>query len=277
MNRIAFFVVFCAAAVAMPSAAERRSDDASDGTRNSSWWNESQSRNNSSKTDRSKCGISEKNGKIRIDSKKGKGGSAAYTSVWNIDWTDSFVLEFEHELKSSRATKTTQSATSGLAMGFGTFDATTGWTDGINIVSTRTKEGRSLRASIRMAGAEVDFSSVVLPVGAHDFYLVWTSQGGSVSLDVLMDGSTTPVLSVDGIEVYFLGHEAEGMGISLFGTSTGNFKFESSFDDVTFSGDDYNDDDDSGFDDDDGIDDDDEHGGDDDDDSGDDSDDSDDD
>jgi uncharacterized membrane protein YkoI len=50
------------------------------------------------------------------------------------------------------------------------------------------------------------------------------------------------------------------MGVSLFGTSAGNFKFEASFDDVSFSGDDYNDSDDSSFDDDDGSDDADEDG-----------------
>jgi uncharacterized membrane protein YkoI len=52
------------------------------------------------------------------------------------------------------------------------------------------------------------------------------------------------------------------MGVSLFGTSVGNFKFEASFDDVSFSGDDYTDDDsdDSGFNDDDGADDADEDG-----------------
>ena len=68
-------------------------------------------------------------------------------------------------------------------------------------------------------------------------------------MDVLADGSATPLLSLDGIETWFAGHEAEGMGISLFGTSSAKFKFESTFDDVTFSGDDYDDIDDEGYDD----------------------------
>ncbi len=71
-------------------------------------------------------------------------------------------------------------------------------------------------------------------------------------MDVLADGSATPLLSLDGIEMWFAGHEAEGMGISLFGTSSAKFKFESTFDDVTFSGDDSDDDSDDDDSDDDG-------------------------
>jgi hypothetical protein len=242
-----------------PCYAERRNDDGNDGTRDDSLWSETESRD-SSKSGKSKCGISERSGKIRIDSKKGKGGSAAYQSTWSVDWTDSFVMEFEHELKSSRPKKTSQSATSGMALGFGTFNAASGWTDGVNLVVTRTKAERTLTASVRVAGVVVEFDSATLATGAHDFKLVWTSFGGAVSLDVQLDGSTTPLVSLTGLETRFAGHEAEGMGVSLFGTSAGNFKFEASFDDVSFSGDDYNDSDDSGFDDDDGADDADEDG-----------------
>jgi hypothetical protein len=251
--------VVCAVVSVNPCYAERRNDDGNDGTRDDSLWSEAESRTNS-RSGKSKCGISESSGKIRIDSKKGKGGSAAYQSTWSVDWTDSFVMEFEHELKSSRPKKTSQSATSGMALGFGTFNAASGWTDGVNLVVTRTKAERTLTASVRVAGVVVEFDSATLATGAHDFKLVWTSFGGAVSLDVQLDGSTTPLVSLTGLETRFAGHEAEGMGVSLFGTSAGNFKFEASFDDVSFSGDDYNDSDDSGFDDDDGADDADEDG-----------------
>jgi hypothetical protein len=251
--------VVCAVVSVNPCYAERRNDDGNDGTRDDSLWSETESRTYSG-SGKSKCGISESNGKIRIDSKKGKGGSAAYQSVWEVDWTDSFVMEFEHELKSSRPTKTSQSATSGMALGFGTFNAASGWTDGVNLVVTRTKTERTLTASVRVAGVVVDSATANLATGAHDFKLVWTSFGGAVSLAVQLDGSTTTLLSLAGLETRFAGHEADGMGVSLFGTSAGNFKFEASFDDVSFSGDDYNDDDDSGFDDDDGSDDADEDG-----------------
>jgi len=251
----------CAVVSASPCYAERRNDDGT-GTRDDSLWSETESRTYSG-SGKSKCGISESNGKIRIDSKKGKGGSAAYKSVWSVDWTDSFVMEFEHELKSSRPSKTSQSATSGMALGFGTFNAASGWTDGVNLVVTRTKTERTLTASVRVAGVVVDSATANLATGAHDFKLVWTSFGGAVSLAVQLDGSTTTLLSLDGLETRFAGHEADGMGVSLFGTSAGNFKFEASFDDVSFSGDDYNDVDDSGFDDDDGADDADEDGADD--------------
>jgi len=251
--------VVCAVISANPCYAERRNDDGT-GTRDDSLWSETESRTYSG-SGKSKCGISESNGKIRIDSKKGKGGSAAYQSAWEVDWTDSFVMEFEHELKSSRPSKTSQSATSGMALGFGTFNAASGWTDGVNLVVTRTKTERILTASVRVAGVVVDFATANLATGAHDFKLVWTSFGGAVSLDVQLDGSTTSLVSLTGLETRFAGYEAEGMGVSLFGTSAGNFKFEASFDDVSFSGDDYNDSDDSDFDDDDdGFDDDDEDG-----------------
>jgi hypothetical protein len=251
--------VVCAVVSVNPCYAERRNDDGNDGTRDDSLWSETESRTDS-RSGKSKCGISESNGKIRIDSKKGKGGSAAYQSVWEVDWTDSFVMEFEHELKSSRPKKTSQSATSGMALGFGTFNAASGWTDGVNLVVTQTKTERTLTASVRVAGVVVDSATANLATGAHDFKLVWTSFGGAVSLAVQLDGSTTTLLSLAGLETRFAGHEADGMGVSLFGTSAGNFKFEASFDDVSFSGDDYNDDDDSGFDDDDGSDDADEDG-----------------
>ena len=254
--------VVCAVVSVNPCYAERRHDDGNDSTRDDSLWSETESRD-SSRSGKSKCGISQSNGKIRIDSKKGKGGSAAYESEWKVDWTDSFVMEFEHELKSSRPSKTSQSATSGMALGFGTFDMSSGWTDGVNLVVTRTKTERTLTASVRVGGVVVDSATTNLAYGAHDFKLVWTSVGGAVSLAVRLDGSTSPLLSLTGRETRFAGHEAEGMGVSLFGTSAGNFKFEASFDDVSFSGDDYNDDDDSGFDDDDGADDADEDGADD--------------
>ena len=251
--------VVCAVVSVNPCYAERRNDDGNDGSRDDSLWSETESRTNS-RSGKSKCGISQSAGKIRIDSKKGKGGSAAYESKWKMDWTDSFVMEFEHELKSSRPKKTSQSATSGMALGFGTFNAASGWTDGVNLVVTRTKAERTLTASVRVAGIQVDSQTATLATGAHDFKLVWTSVGGAVSLDVQVDGSISPLVTLSGLESRFAGHEAEGMGVSLFGTSTGNFKFEASFDDVSFSGDDHDDEDDSGFDDDDGADDADEDG-----------------
>ena len=252
--------VVCALVSVTPCYAERRNDDGSR-TRDD-LWTEKESRTNS-RSGKSKCGISQSAGMIRIDSKKGKGGSAAYESQWKMDWTDSFVIEFEHELKSGRPKKTSQSATSGIALGFGELTPATGYLDGVNLVETRTKLARTLTASVRVDGEVVDFDTVDLVDSvARDFKLVWTSVGGVVSLDVQLNGNPMPVLSLTGLQTHFEGHKAEGMRVSLFGTSAGNFKFESSFDDVFVSGDDYNDDDadDSGFDDDDGADDADEDG-----------------
>jgi hypothetical protein len=252
--------VVCAVVSVNPCYAERRNDDGNDGTRDDSLWSETESRD-SSRSGKSKCGISERADKIRIDSKKGKGGSAAYESKWKMDWTDSFVIEFEHELKSGRPKKTSQSATSGIALGFGILNPASGFPDGVNVVVRQIKTARTLTATVRLAGGVVETKEVPIGPGPHDFKLVWTSVGGAVSLDVQRGVSTTPVLSLTGLETPFYGHEAEGMGVSLFGTSSGNFKFEASFDSVSVSGDDQNDDDDSDFDDDDdGFDDDDEDG-----------------
>jgi hypothetical protein len=250
--------VLCAVVSASPCYAERRNDDGT-GTRDDSLWTEKESRD-SSRSGKSKCGISESSGKIRIDSKKGKGGSAAYESKWDVDWTDSFVMEFEHELKSGRPKKTSQSATSGIALGFGILNPASGFPDGVNVVVSQTKTARTVTASVRVAGAQLASQTATLEPGAHDFKLVWTSVGGAVSLDVQLDGSISPLVTLSGLESSFAGREAEGMGVSLFGTSAGNFKFEASFDDVSFSGDDHDDEDDSGFDDDDGADDADEDG-----------------
>lgn len=262
MVRSFFASVAVACLFTMPSFADRRHDDGADGVRDSSMWSQTQSRNNS-REGKSLTGISESKGKIRIDGKKGKGGSAAYVSAWQVDWTDGFVLELEHELACGKPKKAEQSATSGLAMGFGAFDAAAGWMDGINVNVVRGTAGRSLQVSVRIGGVAVDSQSVQLDSGAHDLSIVWTSVAGAVSMDVMADGSSTPLVSVDGIETWFAGHEAEGMGISLFGTSSGKFKFESTFDNVGFSGDDFDDSDDAGYDDDDGADDADEDGSDD--------------
>ena len=250
--------VLCAAVLVSPCYAERRQDDATDPMRDPSW-SETESQTISG-PGKYKCGISEKSGKIRIDSSKGKGGSAAYKSAWIVDWTDSFVIEFEHELKSSRPSKTSQSATSGVALGFGTFDAASGWRDGVNVVVSRTRSARTVTATVRVNGLQVVSQTANLATGAHDFKLVWTSFGGAVSMAVQLDGSSSPLLTLSGLESRFAGLVDKGMGVSMFGTSAGNFKFEASFDDFSFSGDDYNDSDDSEFDDDDGDDDADEDG-----------------
>ena len=250
--------VLCAAVLVSPCYAERRQDDATNPMRDPSW-SETESQTISG-PGKYKCGISEKSGKIRIDSSKGKGGSAAYKSAWIVDWTDSFVIEFEHELKSSRPSKTSQSATSGVALGFGTFDAASGWRDGVNVVVSRTRSARTVTATVRVNGLQVVSQTANLATGAHDFKLVWTSFGGAVSMAVQLDGSSSPLLTLSGLESRFAGLVDKGMGVSMFGTSAENFKFEASFDDFSFSGDDFNDDDDIDFDDDDGDDDADEDG-----------------
>ncbi len=225
--------------------ADKVSDNANDGRRDSSKWSERES------SDARKTQANESGGKIRIDSKKGKGGAAAFVSTVVADWTDPFHVEFEHTFAPSKTKGSAQSATGGLALGFGTLDPATGYRDGVNVQAVRNGAGRSLQVTVRQGGVTVDSASASLDVGAHDFHVSF-SGGPLVSMSVYQDGSATPILTVDGLETYLLGHEAQGMSIALFGGCTAKVKLESSFDNFLFSGDRQNDGNDAGYDDSDG-------------------------
>lgn len=240
-----FFAALAVAFVSSGASADRRGDDASDNRTDDSMWQISQSYSSSTSADRRKCRIEEKRSKIRVSSKSGRGGYAAYTSVWTVDWTDSFALEYENELRSSRPRRDDQSATTGLAMGFGAFSSESGFPDGVNVETVRTKTTRELRVTLRTAGTSIVLASAPIEAGVHEFDVAWVATAaGTASLVVRVDddGFSAPTLNVGGFETYFAGREAEGMSIALFGSSTGKFKFESSFDDFGYDGDDYSDD-----------------------------------
>lgn len=246
--------------VASAASAERRIEDATNPARNDLWWAEVES-GGPAPAQQGKCTIQELGGKVRITSLQGRGGSATYRSRWALDWTDSFVVKFEHQLSSGVPANNVQSATSGVALGFGLLDPGAGWTDGVNVQARRTRTASRLELVVRRNGGVTGLSFVHLPPGAlQQVRLAWTSIGGAVSLRVMVGSSSAPVLSVDGLQSRFSGREGQGMGVSMFGSSTANFRFESSFDNFEVSGDDHDDADDSAFDDDDGMHDDDEDG-----------------
>lgn len=245
---------------ASAAVAERRIEDATNPARNDLWWAEVES-GGPAPAQQGKCTIQELVGKVRIKSLQGRGGSATYRSRWALDWTDSFVVKFEHQLSSGVPANNVQSATSGVALGFGTLDPATGWTDGVNVQARRTRTTSRLELVVRRNGGVTGTSFVHLPPGAlQQVRLAWRSIGGAVSLRVMVGSSPAPVLSVDGLQARFPGRQGQGMGVAMFGSSTANFRFESSFDNFEVSGDDHDDAGDSSFDDDDGVHDDDEDG-----------------
>jgi len=256
LTRIAALLALASTATAL---ADRRVDNASTSQRNNTFWSETESGGNTPSTI-NKCVIEQVGGKIRINSLGGRGGSAAYRSRWVNDWTDSFTLEYEAEFRSGTPASTAQYARTGLAMGFGTFSSINGYSTGAHVQVTRTRTSRRLEIITRVDGAVVDVQSAWIAAGVHNYKLAWRSVGSTATLDVYVDGSATPLLSASGFESHFGAFTGTGMGIALFGSSAGNFKFENKFDNLRLSGDDHDDSDDSGWDDDDGIDDDDEDG-----------------
>ncbi len=233
-----------------PSRADDRNDDFADGSRDTSLWNETESWVNQGNK-KKKCKIEEKSGEIQVNATGGKGGSAAYTSAWQVDWTDSFSIEFDHELIASKPKKASKGAISGLSIGFGTFTLSEGFTTGVSVQVVQAKSGRTVQLVARR-GSQTRLDSATISSGDHSFTVSWVATSdGTVSVFVYRDGSANPVVSLDGIESTFAGKTGVGATAAFFGRSKGNWKFRSDFDDVAISSDDWDDSDDSGFDDDD--------------------------
>jgi len=257
ISRIATVLALATTAVAV---ADRRIDNASTAQRNNTFWSETES-GGTTPSRQGKCVVEQVGGKIRINALGGRGGSAAYRSRWLNDWSDGFTVAYKAEFRSGTPATESQSARTGIALGFGTFSSASGYQDGINVQLSRTRSvGRRLQIVARQAGVETVLQSAYIAAGEHQYRLSWQSVGSTITLQVFVDGSATPLLSASGLESRFAGMTASGMGVALFGSSAGNFKFENMFDNVKVSGDDHDDSDDNGWDDNDGIDDDDEDG-----------------
>jgi hypothetical protein len=254
MRRHALAASLLVASLSPLVLADRVSDDANDGRRDDSKWSEQES------SDARRTQASESRGRIRVESRRGRGGGAAFVSTVVADWTDPFYLEFEHRFSTSRVRSGAQSAAGGLAMGFGALDPAAGYRDGVNVQVVHTSAGRSLQVVVRVAGVAVMTDSAALDAGAHEFHVAFTG-GADAAMLVYLDGETTPTLAVDGLTTYFAGFESQGIATALFGGCTAKVKLDSSFDDFLFSGDRHDDSDDAGYDDDDGSSDDDEDDG----------------
>ncbi len=241
--------------------ADRRSDDAADSVRDSSLWAERESYRTSG-SGRKKAKVSETGGAIQIDSMRGKGGGAAYLSAWSSDWTDSFSVTLDASFTAPAATKNSRSAFSGVGFGFdgeNAYNIAQGYRTGVQLEMQQTKAaGRTIQLVARKNGQVVKQSAKrALANGVHGVELAWIANPVShhITLQVFLDGAVaTPYLELTGFDQVYSGRQSQGINMSLFGYSTGNQKFASTFDNVEWFGDEQGDDgdsDDAGWDDDD--------------------------
>ena len=271
LNKAHCLLAFSALVVASSAFADRHSDDAASDVRDDSLWSEKESYRNTNAA-RNKVGIGQTAGQIIVDGRGGKSGGAAYISKWKTDWNDSFSVNYTMDFSSPGATTPTQSAVSGIAFGNdSTFSLTKAFRTGVTIEARETVNGRTLQIVARKSGRVIASTApVALADGVHDFEVSWVANPFTQTIAVkLYDGigTTTPVLTLDGVERSFSGRRG-GISSSLFGYSTGNLPFECKFDDFSYSGDDSTSDDtdddswcDSDDSNNDGIEDGDDHGG----------------
>lgn len=260
-SSVALLLASVTVGLASPASADRRTDDANDGVRDSSTWGERESYK-SSGASRKKCKVQEAGGEFKFESQFGKGGGAAYLSQWRTDWTDSFSVTFDATFAPAAANKNSKAAFSGIGFGFdsdSSYDVTKGFRNGVQVEMQQTRAGgRTLQIVARKNGDIVKQSAKrTLAAGTHSFEVSWVANPvtRAVTLQVFMDGSyATPFLELTGFGSMLTGRTGEGIRTSLFGYSKGKLKFSSSFDDFDWFGDDFgedDDDDDSGWDDDD--------------------------
>lgn len=252
-----------------PAMADRRSDDASDGLRDDSLWKERESYRTSGSA-RKKAKVSETEGQIKFESQFGKGGGAAYLAAWETDWTDSFSVTFDASLSSPSSNKNSKAAFTGIGFGFdseSSYNVAKGYRDGVQVELQQTKAGgRTLQIVARKNGSVIAQSARrAIAAGQHSFEVAWVANPvtRAVTIQVFLDGDVvTPFSELTGFGSLFVGRTDDGIGTSLFGYSTGNHKFASSFDNFDWFGDDHGEDgdgdDDEWGDDDDHFDD---HGG----------------
>ena len=268
-------IVAAVLAAALPALADRRSDDASGEVRNDSMWAERETRGESLRL-RDKTGISQSGGKIVVDGSRGKGGGAAYLAQWRTDWNDSFSVNFSLDLSAPSTTSPKQAAVSGIAFGSDSNDKislTKSYKTGVVVEARQSSAGKTLQIIARKSG-RVIASSARIPMadGVHSFEVSWIANPATRTISVkLFEGAgASPILELGGVERAFEGNGTtlKGIGSALFGYSTGNLPFTSSFDDFSYAGDDYGSDDsdddswcDSDDSDHDGIEDGDDHGG----------------
>lgn len=240
----------CAAAAlaaALPAFADRHSETADSDTRDSTKWLERESHRSSGAASRM-VGISQEAGQIVINGERGKSGGAAYLSRWRTDWNDSFRTSFKLDFASSAATRSTQTAVSGVAFGA---DYTVGSSmkTGVMVQVRQALDGTTVQLVARKSGRTIAQSARVQidPSLPHTFEVAWVPDAAtrSISVALYMDGNLAQtVATLNGVQRAFTGRRA-GITTALYGFSKGDLAFKAGFDDFSYSGDDRSGDDDN--------------------------------
>ena len=250
---VASFASLASAAIASSALADRLPDAFDDSVRNGALWAEAESASSSG------CKVAETGTKLRFTS-QGLASGASYFFTKRIDWNDGFVIDWSQSSNISPSIYATRNGRAGLAIGWGTFDNRTGFSEGINVEVVRTKTWRRLVLSLRKGGVTVDTAAVTIGTFEYDYRLV-VSSGIGVSIDVFRDGETSPVLSMDGLETVFGNRMATGMAAALIASSHNTITLDCRMDDFKFWGDQFDDSTDRLMDDSDGANDDDDEDG----------------
>lgn len=243
-------IVAAVLAAALPAFADRRSDDANTEVRNDSMWSERETQRELGRA-RDKAGISQREGKIVVDGSRGKGGGAAYLSQWRTDWNDSFSVNFSLDLSAPPTTSPKQSAVSGIAFGSDSndkFSLTKSYRTGVVVEARQSAEGKTLQIVARKSGRVIaQTARIPMTDGVHNFEVSWIANPNTRTISVkLFEGARAmPILELNGVQQAFSGNGStlQGLGSALFGYSTGNLPFTSSFDDFSYAGDDHGSDD----------------------------------
>jgi hypothetical protein len=128
----------------------------------------------------------------------------------------------------------------GLALGWGPLDSASGFTDGINVEIVRSKDFRRLVLSVRQGGVVVDSAAVSINAFEHDFRLVCRG-GAEVGIEVFVDGSDLPSLSIDGLETRFASKHSKGLLVALLGANSPAVSMDCRIDNFEFWADQFDD------------------------------------
>ena len=252
IRRTAAIAAFLAPAVLSTAVhADQRADSFSSAARDAALWGEVESYRDTVAL-RDKVGISQDGQALRINGLGGKGGGAAYTAAYKIDWNDGFRARFRAEADSFTATLPTQSAVVGVSFGFdATFSVTRGHRNAIVVEIESTPLGRTVQLAFRKGALTLAASpKVPLAAGWHDFEFELRVDGpdNTLAMNLYADGADAPIASVPEFNGP-TGFDTKPVTAAIYGLARGTPRFAASFDDFEFEGDLFDDLDDASWDD----------------------------
>ena len=252
IRRNAAIAAFLAPAVLASIAhADQRSDAFSASTRDAALWGEIESFRDTVAL-RDKVGISQDGDALRINGLGGKGGGAAYTAAYKIDWNDGFRVRFRAEADAFTATLPTQSAVVGVSFGFdAAFSVTRGHRNAIVVEIESSPLGRTVQVAFRKGALTLAASpKVPLSAGWHEFKFEFVTDApdNTVAMNLYADGADAPIAAVPPFSGP-TGLDAKPVTAAIYGLARGTPRFSASFDDFHFEGDVFDDLDDASWDD----------------------------